>query len=172
MSAHPNLNPSPKLSPNAVLSPYSRLNSGPRLSPQPWTKPDCPAPLPPGPPTTLSPCPVPIHPQGWCHLSRAALPLPGRVPTAPDSGPPGACPTTFRGSLCKHGVPPNQPPGIIRPTSPGGGWGEGGRAGDKKPCRIPTAHACGPTDLCLGGMGVPELPAGGSGNHPLFRQGN
>lgn len=76
-------------------------------------------------------------PPGPCHLPRPALPPPGLLPTAPDSGVLRACPTAFRGSLCKQGALPHLPPRALCTPVP---WGAGG-AGDREPSQIPTAHA-------------------------------
>lgn len=99
--------------------------------------------------------PCAIYPQDQGHLPRVALPLPGPAPVSPDSGTPRACPATFRGGLCKHGVPPRQPPWALSALVPGKGvW-----AGDREPGRVPAAcprtHPQGGLpDLCLWRLGV------------------
>ena len=86
------------------------------------------------------------------------FPPPGLVPTAPDSGAPRACPATFRGGLCKHGVPPGRPPWALFVLVPGDqGVGRGQGAG-RIPATCPRTHPRGgPTHPCPWQRGGPPV---------------
>lgn len=83
------------------------------------------------------------------------FPPPGLVPTAPDSGAPRACPATFRGGLCKHGVPPRRPPWalfVLVPGGPGRGQGTGSRPDSRHlPTHPPTGRPHSPLPLAARG---------------------
>lgn len=121
--------------------------------------------FPPGPSTCL----VPGHPQDQRHLPRAALPPPGPVPVAPDSGAPRARPATFRGGLCKHRVPPHSPHGIVCPSSQSGGCGRGtgSPAGSPPPAHAPT-HGASSLTCARGGPGCFCQPHHSKGNPCLL----
>lgn len=132
-----------------------------RAEPQPRTEPRAPAgPLlrtRPNHTEPLSPGPQP-PPRAVLPGRGRPFPPPGLVPTAPDSGAPRACPATFRGGLCKHGVPPRRPPWALFILVPGDqGVGRGQGAG-RIPATCPRTHPRGgPTQPCPWQRGGPPV---------------